>query len=249
MMKLQGKVALITGASRGIGRAVAEEFVREGARVFVTGQSDQLALDESLESIRNLGGEAAGGLFDVGTYADVERMAESAAQAFGTVDILVNNAGGIKLTPLLDKSPAEFEDTIRTHLLGTFYCTQVMVNRFMKERGGKIINITSPAGVKAVAGLTDYGSAKAGIAQFTKIAAKELLPLNIQVNCILPVAETRMTDALDEFDRRMLGDKARSRKGMRPGPAVLSPSFVFFASADSDYVTGQILAADGGAHL
>ena len=248
-MKLTGTVALITGASRGIGRAVAEEFVREGARVFVTGQADQGALNDSLESIRGLGGEAAGGLFDVGSYADVERMAEAAGQAFGTVDILVNNAGGIKLTPLLEKSPTEFEDTIRTHLLGTFYCTQVVVNRFMKDSGGKIINITSPAGVKAVPGLTDYGAAKAGIAQFTKIAAKELLPHNIQVNCILPVAETRMTDALDEFDRRMQGEQARSRKGMRPGPAVLSPSFVFFASADSDYVTGQILASDGGAHL
>jgi 3-oxoacyl-[acyl-carrier protein] reductase len=248
-MKLAGKIALITGASRGIGRAVAEEFVREGAKVFVTGQADPGALDESLKSIRALGGQAAGGLYDVGSYAEVERMAEAAGQNFGTIDILVNNAGGIKLTPLLEKSPVEFEDTIRTHLLGTFYCTQVVVNRFMKERGGKIVNITSPAGVKAVAGLTDYGAAKAGIAQFTKIAAKELLPYNIQVNCILPVAETRMTDALDEFDRRMLGDKARSRKGMRPGPAVLSPSFVFFACADSDYVTGQILAADGGAHL
>lgn len=248
-MKLDGKVALITGASRGIGRAVAEEFVREGARVFVTGQADQRALNESMKSIGELGGEVAGGLFDVGSFAEVERMAEAVAQAFDGVDILVNNAGGIKLTPLLEKSPAEFEDTVRTHLLGTFYCTQVVVNRFMKERGGKIINITSPAGVKAVPGLTDYGSAKAGIAQFTKIAAKELLPFNIQVNCILPVAETRMTDALDEFDRRTLGDKARSRRGMRPGPAVLAPSFVFFASADSDYVTGQILASDGGAHL
>ena len=216
----------------------------------MTGQSDRAALESAIAGVRDLGAEAAGGLFDVGSYADVERMAEAAGKAFGTVDILVNNAGGIKLAPLLEKSPEEFENTVRTHLLGTFYCTRVIVNRFMKDgRGGKIINITSPAGVKAVAGLTDYGSAKAGIAQFTRIAAKELLPLNIQVNCILPVAETRMTDALDEFDRRILGDKARSRKGMRPGPAVLSPSFVFFASADSDYVTGQVLAADGGAHL
>ncbi|MFN0072767.1 MAG: SDR family NAD(P)-dependent oxidoreductase [Chloroflexota bacterium] len=249
-MKLQGKVALITGASRGIGRAVAEEFAREGAQLFITGQSDQDALNASLASLRSLGAEAAGGLFDVGRYADVERMADAVQEAFGRLDVLVNNAGGIKLTPLLEKSPEEFEDTIRTHLLGTFYCTQVLVNRFMKDaEGGKIINITSPAAVKAVPGLTDYGSAKAGIAQFTKTAAKELLQYNIQVNCILPVAETRMTDALDEFDRRVLGDKARSRKGNRPGPEVLAPSFVFFACADSDYVTGQILAADGGAHL
>lgn len=249
-MKLEGKVALITGASRGIGRAVAEEFSREGATVFITGQSDQGALEESIQSIRKMGGKAAGGLFDVGRYAEVERMAGAVGQAFGTVDILVNNAGGISLTPLLNKSPEEFEDTIRTHLLGTFFCTQVIVKRFMKGgNGGKIINVTSPAAVKAVPGLSDYGAAKAGIAQLTKICAKELLPLNIQVNCILPVAETRMTDALDEFDRQTLGDKARSRKGRRPGPAVLSPSFVFFASADSDYVTGQILASDGGAHL
>ncbi len=249
-MKLAGKVALITGASRGIGRAVAEEFIREGASVFITGQSDQGALDESMQSILALGGKVGGGLFDVGRYTDVERMAGAVGQTFGTVDILVNNAGGMSLTPLLDKSPDEFEDTVRTHLMGTFFCTQVIVNRFMKGgNGGKIINITSPSAVKAVAGLSDYGAAKAGIAQLTRICAKELLPLNIQVNCILPVAETRMTDALDEFDRRTQGDKARSRKGQRPGPAVLSPSFVFFASADSNYVTGQILASDGGAHL
>jgi len=249
-MKLEGKVALITGASRGIGRAVAEEFMREGATVFITGQSDQGALEESIQSIQQLGGEAAGGLFDVGRYAEVERMAEAVDQAFGKVDILVNNAGGISLTPLLDKSPEEFENTIRTHLLGTFFCTQVIVKRFMQGgNGGKIINVTSPAAVKAVPGLSDYGAAKAGIAHLTKICAKELLPLNIQVNCILPVAETRMTDALDDFDRQTLGDKARSRKGRRPGPAVLSPTFVFFASADSDYVTGQVLASDGGAHL
>jgi 3-oxoacyl-[acyl-carrier protein] reductase len=249
-VRLEGKVALITGASRGIGRAVAEEFAREGAKLFITGQLDQGALDESLASLRSLGAEAEGGLFDVGNYEDVERMADAVQSSFGTLDILVNNAGGIKLTPLLEKSPEEFEDTIRTHLLGTFFCTQVLVNRFMKDgHGGKIINITSPAGVKAVPGLTDYGSAKAGIAHFTKTAAKELLPLNIQVNCILPVAETRMTDALDEFDRRVMGDKARSRKGLRPGPSVLAPSFVFFASVESDYLTGQVLAADGGAHL
>lgn len=249
-MRLEGKVALITGASRGIGRAVAEEFAREGARLFITGQRDQRALEESLASLHALGAEARGGLYDVGSYAEVERMADEVQAAFGTLDILINNAGGIKLTPLLEKSPEEFEDTIRTHLLGTFFCTQVLVKRFMTDgHGGKIVNITSPAGVKAVPGLTDYGSAKAGIAQLTKISAKELLPYNIQVNCILPVAETRMTDALDEFDKRMLGDKARSRKGMRPGPEVLAPSFVFFASAESDYVTGQVLAADGGAHL
>lgn len=249
-MRLEGKVALITGASRGIGRAVAEEFAREGASVFITGQADRVALEESVASLKALGGQAAGGLFDVGIYADVERMADAAAEALGAVDILVNNAGDIVLTPLLEKSPEEFANTIQTHLMGTFFCTQIIVNRFMKDRqGGKIINITSPAGVKSIPGLADYGSAKAGIAQLTRISAKELLPLNIQVNCILPVAETRMTDALDAFDRRTQGDKARSRKGLRPGPAVLAPTFVFFASAESDYVTGQVLAADGGAHL
>jgi 3-oxoacyl-[acyl-carrier protein] reductase len=169
---------------------------------------------------------------------------------FGALDVLVNNAGGIKLTPVLEKTPEEFEDTVRAHLLGTFFCTQVMVNRFMKHgRGGKIINVTSPAGVKPVPGLTDYGAAKAGIALFTRTTAKELLPLNIQVNCILPVAETRMTDALLEFQRRIQGDQPSSPPRRRPAPTVLAPTFLFFASADSDYVTGQVLTADGGAHL
>lgn len=249
-MKLHGKVALITGGSRGIGRAVAEAFGREGASLFVTGQRDQQTLDDTTTTLRAAGLEVDGGLFDVGSYADVQRMAEAIDHRFGALDVLVNNAGGIKLTPLLEKSPEEFEDTVRSHLLGTFFCTQVLVNRFMKHgRGGKIINITSPAGMKPIPGLADYGAAKAGIALMTRTAAKELLALNIQVNCILPVAETRMTDALDEFDRRTLGDKAQSRRGRRPGPHVLTPTFLFFASADSDYVTGQVITADGGAHL
>src|SRR4051812_6354509 len=120
-MRLEGKVALVTGASRGIGRAVAEVFAREGASVFITGQADRAALEESIASVKSLGVRAAGGLFDVGVYADVERMAEAAGEALGTVDILVNNAGGIVLTPLLEKSPEEFANTIQTHLLGTFF--------------------------------------------------------------------------------------------------------------------------------
>ena len=147
--------------------------------------------------------------------------------------------------PLLEITPEQWERVLRTHLYGTFYCTVEMVRRFLaSKRSGKIINVTAPSAIRASSGVTDYASAKGGIIAFTKNAAKELAPLNIQVNAVLPVAESRMTAALDEYNRRLLGPEAPRRN--HPSPDVLAATYLFFASADSDYVTGQVLTADGG---
>jgi len=249
-VKLKDRVALVTGASRGIGRAVAVAFARDGARLFLVGRTDRRALEDALRAAREAGADAEGALLDVGRYDDVQRLADLIAARFGTLDILVNNAGVITPTPLLEITPAQWDDTMRTHLYGTFYCTREMITRFMKDRrAGKIINVTAPAAVRASRGVADYASAKGGIISFTRNAARELLPLNIQVNAVLPIAETRMTAALMAYEEQTLGKGAGDRLRSLAPPEALGPAFVFFASSDSDYVTGQILAADGGRTL
>src|SRR6202521_1232883 len=147
-MKLSGKVALITGASRGIGKSVAEAFAREGAGLFLVGHTDEEALAQTLAEIRNSGTEVEGGLFDVGSYAEVERIADAIGERYGTLDIVINNAGNISPTPLLETTPEQWERTVRTHLHGTFYCTVEMVRRFLKpKRPGKTVPVTAHSAV------------------------------------------------------------------------------------------------------
>jgi 3-oxoacyl-[acyl-carrier protein] reductase len=249
-MKLSGKVALVTGASRGIGKSVAEAFAREGAGVFLVGHRDESALQQTLRQIRDTGAQADGGLFDVGNHEEVKRLADAIERRFAACDIVVNNAGVIRPTPILEIEPDQWERTVRTHLHGTFYCTVEMVKSFMKSRRcGKIINVAAASALKAYYGVADYASAKGGIVAFTRNAAKELQPLNIQVNAIIPVARTRMIDSLGEYYERAFGGKAASRIKEVAPPESLAASFVFFASSDSDYVTGQVLTADGGSSL
>jgi 3-oxoacyl-[acyl-carrier protein] reductase len=247
MAKLRDRVALITGGTRGIGRSVAEAFAKEGAALFIVGRTDEESLKHTLIELRKIGANAQGGLFDVGIHNEVSRLAEQIAQAFGTLDIVVNNAGNIAPTPLLEITSEQWAHTIRTHLDGTFYCTVEMVRRFLKPKArGKIINVTAPSAVRGSSGVTDYASAKGGIIAFTRNAARELLPFNIQVNAVLPVARTRMTDALAEYHNRLGYTETAVRLGQLPSPEAVVPAFLFFAGADSDYVTGQVLVADGG---
>lgn len=247
MAKLQDKIALITGGTRGIGKSVAEAFAREGARLFIAGHLDEPALQQTLDGLKRAGTEAEGGLFDVGSNDDVRRLADAIANQFGALDIVVNNAGNITPTRLLEITSEQWERTIKTHLSGTFYCTVEMVRRFLEpKRSGKIINVTAPSALRGSHGVADYASAKAGIIAFTRNAARELLPFNIQVNAVLPVARTRMTDALAKYHAALSNAETAASLGSLGPPETVVPTFLFFASADSDYVTGQVLAADGG---
>ena len=249
-MRLSGSVALVTGASRGIGSAVAQAFAREGASVFLVGRRDPDALEHAIEETRQAGAQADGGLFDVGRYEEVRRLADAIERRFGRLDVVVNNAGVIRPTPLLEITPEQWDDTIRTHLYGTFHCTVEMVNRFMKQRrSGKIVNVAAASALRAYAGVADYASAKGGIVAFTRNAARELQPFNVQVNAIIPVARTRMIEALGAYYEKTHGARAAGHITEVAPPGALVPSFLFFASADSDYVTGQILSADGGSTL
>jgi 3-oxoacyl-[acyl-carrier protein] reductase len=247
MGKLQNKVALVTGGTRGIGKSVAAAFAQKGARLFITGHLDEPALKQTLGEFSLMGTEADGGLFDIGDCDQVRRLADRIAERFGTLEIVVNNAGTITPTPLLDITWEQWQRTISIHLSGTFYCTVEMVRRFLKPQGhGKIINVTAPSAVRGSYGVADYASAKAGIIAFTRNAARELLPLNIQVNAVLPVARTRMTEALANYYVRLSNPEVAARLENLAPPQSVVPAFMFFASADSDYVTGQLLAADGG---
>ncbi len=242
MNRLTGKVALVTGASRGIGRSVAEAFAREGARVFLVGNRDRAALDEVQQAIRARGSDADSGLYDVGDPADVRRLADDVERTFGTLDIVVNNAGVMNPTPILEITPEQWENTIRVHVHGAFYTLQEMTRRFLKPKGkGKIINVSSIGALRASDNNADYAAAKSAILALTRNAARDLAPFNIQVNAVLPIAYTRMMETL-AVTRPGQAEVMRAT----PGPENVTPTFVFLASDESDYVSAQFIGADGG---
>ncbi|MEE8472067.1 MAG: 3-oxoacyl-ACP reductase family protein [Dehalococcoidia bacterium] len=249
-MRLKDRVAIVTGSSRGIGRAVALRFAREGAHVAVVGVSDRAAAQAVADDIEEQGLTPAAGVFmlDVSRRAEVDSMVEQVLERFGHIDILVNNAGIIHPSHLWDLPEEQWDRVVGVHLKGTFNCTQAVLKDMMERKSGKIINVVAPAALRASgAGVADYASAKGGIIAFTKTAARELAPYRINVNCICPVARTRMTDSLMEFRGTKIEEHgSRYPLGWFAEPEEIAPTFVFFATGDSDYVTGQVLAVDGG---
>ena len=239
MPRLENQVAIVTGGSRGIGRAVALAFAREGARVAIVGVEDRHALESVENEIIALGADALSVLANVARRGDVDRLVQSVIDKWGRIDVLVNNAGVLRLAPLEDISEERWDETLAIHLKGTFNCTQAVLP-FMKQQGkGKIVNVAAPSALRGSYGVADYASAKGGVIAFTRNAASELKSYNIQVNCISPTANTRMTEALTEFRREHLGIVRRERDFV--SPEAIAPAFLFFAGADSDYVSGQLL--------
>ncbi len=246
-MRLRNKVALITGGSRGIGRAVALEFAREGARVAIVGVRDRQALTTVAREIEALGAGALTFTADVARRADIGRVVEDVRSRWDRIDVLVNNAGIVRPSRLEEISEEQWDTTLAVHLSGTFHGTQAVIPLMKAQGGGKIINIAAPAALRGSFGVADYAAAKGGIIAFTRNAASELKEHNIQVNCISPIADTRMTDAVFTFRHEQLSEPAsRVRGATLPDPEVVAPAFVFFACSDSDYITGQVLAVDGG---
>jgi NAD(P)-dependent dehydrogenase (short-subunit alcohol dehydrogenase family) len=246
-MRLRDKVALVTGASRGIGRAVALAFVREGAKVAIVSVRDQHALDNVADEIAQHGGSALTALVDVSQRAAVDQLVQQVLARWGRIDVLVNNAGVITPTRFEEISEAQWQQTLAVHLTGTFHCTQAVVPIMKAQGGGKIINVAAPSALRGSFGVADYAAAKGGIIALTRNTASELKSHNIQANCISPVAETRMTDALVAFRRQHMIDLTATFGHIKfANTEVVTPSFVFFACADSDYISGQVLAVDGG---
>jgi NAD(P)-dependent dehydrogenase (short-subunit alcohol dehydrogenase family) len=246
-MRLLEKVALITGGSRGIGQAVALAFAREGAHVAIVGVNDHHALAQVEHEVAAIGKDVLALRADVSQKTEVDRLVQQVLDRWGRIDILVNNAGIIHPSKLEEINEAQWSATLAVHLTGTFLCTQAVLPTMKAYGGGKIINVAAPSALRGSFGVADYAAAKGGIIAFTRNAASELKAHNIQVNCISPVAETRMTEALFAFRRQHLSEPvATFGQAKRAEPEAVAPAFVFFACADSDYITGQVLAVDGG---
>ena len=233
---------MITGASRGIGRAVALAFAAEGADMAIVGMTDEAALAGVEHEIAALGRRVVATLADVSQRVEIDRFVNHIAEQWGRLDILVNNAGILRLTPLEDISEEQWDRTIAVHLKGTFNCTQAVLPVMKNQGGGKIINVAAPSAMRGSSGVADYAAAKGGIISFTRNAANELAPHNIQVNCISPVAQTRMTDALIAYRQQQSSQPAGTlTRGGFVDPEATTPAFVFLASKESDLITGQIL--------
>ena len=253
--RLAGKSCIVTGAGRGIGRAIALAFGAEGARVVVN-DVDPAAADEVVSELRSGGGEATANTDAVGTVDAAESILASALDAFGEVDVLVNNAGILRDRMIHNMSEEEWDSVIQVHLKGTWACGRAVIQHWRPtakqeaEAGApvhrKIINVTSASGLTGSVGQSNYAAAKMGIVGLTKTWAKELGGLSINVNAIAPAALTAMTEPLVQDPEQAKRRYARFALGRYGSPEEIAPGFVYFASDESNYVTGQVLCIDGG---
>lgn len=244
-MQLSDRVAIVTGAGQGIGAAVAVAYAREGARVAVVDRNFEAA-QRVADEICAAGGRAIAVACNVAIREQVMAMAAQVTQTWGRVDILVNNAGITRTAMLHKMTQEQWQDVIAVHLNGSFNCLQAVVDGMIERRYGRIIYVTSAAGVLGTVGQINYSAAKAGILGMTKSTAKELARFNITANAIAPGAATPMTETIRTDERFKEKYLDRIPLGRWADPQEVAPVFVFFASNASSYVTGQVVAADGG---
>lgn len=242
---LKGKSAVITGGVRGIGKAIAEEFCRQGADVLLCYRSNEEAAKKTAEELSQYGTRVELIKGDVADPAHAEEAAKLAKELFGKIDILVNNAGITKDKLMMRMTPADFDEVVKANLNGSFYFLNAVAPVMIKQKGGRIINISSIVGVRGNAGQVNYSASKAGIIGMTLSAAKELGKRGITVNAVAPgYIETDMTEILtDDQKRAMLGAISLGRAGKASDVA---KAVAFFASEGAAYITGQVLAVDGG---
>ena len=246
-MRLKDKVALVTGSSRGVGRAIALAYAKAGASVVVNYSTNKAAGEEVVKEIQDMGGKAILVKADVANAAEAEELVEKGIEEFGDLDILVNNAGLSKPAMLLKMTEEQWDTVLDIHLKGAFLCTQ-FAGRHMKEHSkGKIINVTSVAGIVGTVGQINYASAKGGLLSFTKSAARELARYHICVNVIsLGIVATDMTEKIrtDEKLKEIYMNRILLKRFAEPDD--ISPAFVFLGSDEANYITGQLLCVDGG---
>jgi 2-hydroxycyclohexanecarboxyl-CoA dehydrogenase len=244
MGRLDGKVAIVTGAGRGIGRAIAEKLATEGARVVVSDINEGSAQ----ETARAIGGESVGLRADVTSKASVEAMVKEVMDRFGRVDILVNNAGWDKTGPFLESNESDWDKIIAINLYGTLHCCKAVLPVMVAQGYGKVVNIASDAGRVGSSGEAVYSAAKGGIIAFTKTLAREMARYKINVNCVCPgPADTPMFAEIGEQNPKLqeaLQKAIPFRRLARPED--IANAVAFLASDEAEYITGQTLSVSGG---
>ncbi len=246
-MRLEGKKAIVTGGARGIGRAVALLFAREGADVLINDLAEDDGARQTLTEIEVMGRKGVFKAGDVTSHLDAKEMVSTCVGRLGRVDILVNNAGISRPAMFLKMAEKDWDLVVDVHLKGIFNTTQAAARHMKEQRSGKIINVISTAGLFGTIGQINYASAKAGVIGFTKSVSRELGRYNINANVVCPgITKTQMTGTLqtDEKLRRIY--EQRIQLGRFAEPEEIAPAFLFLASAEADYITGQVLGVDGG---
>ncbi len=245
MKALEGKVALVTGASKGIGRAIAQQFVEMGAQVAFTYLSSVEKGQQLEQELSANGGKAKGYRSDASDFAQAEQLVEDVVKEFGKLDVVVNNAGITRDGLLMRMGEEQWDAVINTNLKSVFNVTKAASKHMMRAKSGSFINITSVVGIKGNAGQANYAASKAGIIGFTKSVALELGSRNIRSNAIAPgFIETEMTG---ELDQKVVEEWRKAIPLRRGGsPEDVAKAAVFLASDDSAYISGQVLQVDGG---
>ena len=244
-MLLEGKVAIVTGASRGIGKAIAQQFIAQGAKVAFTYRSSAEAAAALEQELSAGGGTVKGFQSDAASMTDAERLVGEVIEAFGTIDIVINNAGITDDTLLMRMTEEQWDRVISVNLKSCFNLTKAVMRTMLKARSGSIVNISSVVGVQGNAGQANYAASKAGILGFTKSVALELGSRNIRCNAIAPgFIETEMTANLDADTVQGWRDAIPLKRGGTPED--VANLCVFLASDMSAYITGQTLNVDGG---
>lgn len=246
-MKLKDKISLVTGSSRGVGRAVALGFAKQGANVVVNYTSNENAANEVVETIQSMGSKAIAVKADVAQKPEAENLVKSAIDTFGRLDILVNNAGFTRPSMMIKMTEDQWDQVVDIHLKGAFLCAQAAGLHMKEQKSGKIINVTSVAGIVGTVGQINYSAAKGGIISMTKSIARELARYNVCANVIsLGIVATDMTEKIrsDEKLKEIYMNRILLKRFAEADD--IAPAFVFLASDESNYITGQLLCVDGG---
>ena len=247
MTELKDRCALVTGGARGIGRAIAEELARRGAKIAVC-DIDEAAAAKAAEELKGLGVETMAGKVNVADAAECKAFVDAAAKAWGRLDIMVNNAGITRDNLLMRMKDEEWDDILATNLTSVFRLSRAVLRAMMKARRGRIISIASVVGAMGNAGQTNYGAAKAGIMGFTKSLANEVGSRNITVNCVAPgFIDTDMTRALPDAQRQALLDHIPL--GRLGSAQDIAHAVTFLASPDAGYISGATLHVNGGMYM